>query len=247
MKRLEILKQFFLEHKYWVIVGGVILGLLLGIGAYFIYQNCNKVDRKIVIEDVTKAEDDFIKQEQEEEELCQITVDIKGEVKVPGLYQLDCDSRVQDVINLAGGTTWKADTSVLNLSRKVIDEMVIIVYSKEQVADFVTTKQEETEKQQACPNQVEVKNDACIKAEDVLEEPTVDSEVIGDTPVKVLISLNKASKEELMTLSGIGEGKAKSIILYREEHGGFQSIEEIKNVKGIGDSIFEKIKDNITV
>ena len=61
------------------------------------------------------------------------------------------------------------------------------------------------------------------------------------------ISLNHATKEELLTLTGIGESKANLIIEYRNQNGGFKTIEEIKNVKGIGDKMFEKIKDNITI
>ena len=61
------------------------------------------------------------------------------------------------------------------------------------------------------------------------------------------IDINKAEKEELMLLNGIGSSKADSIIAYREEQGLFQTIEEIKNVSGIGDATFEKLKDAITV
>ncbi len=61
------------------------------------------------------------------------------------------------------------------------------------------------------------------------------------------ININKASKEELMTLSGIGESKAEDIIAYREEHGGFNSIEEIMNINGIKEGVYNKIKDSIVV
>ena len=61
------------------------------------------------------------------------------------------------------------------------------------------------------------------------------------------VNLNTATKEELMTLAGIGESKADSIIKYREEHGKFQSIEDIKQIEGIKDGVFQKIKDLITV
>lgn len=61
------------------------------------------------------------------------------------------------------------------------------------------------------------------------------------------VDLNHASKEELMTLTGIGEAKADSIIRYREEQGGFQSIEELMNIEGIKEGVFQKIKDDITV
>ena len=67
------------------------------------------------------------------------------------------------------------------------------------------------------------------------------------TPINQKISINKATKEELMNLSGIGESKAIDIINYRNENGLFKSIEELKQVNGIGDKLFEKIKDQITI
>ena len=61
------------------------------------------------------------------------------------------------------------------------------------------------------------------------------------------ININIASEFELLSLDGIGPSKAKNIIEYRETHGGFSSIEEIMNVKGIGEKIFKNIKDNICI
>jgi len=61
------------------------------------------------------------------------------------------------------------------------------------------------------------------------------------------ININTASSEELQALKGIGPAKAEAIIKYREEHGSFDKIEDVKNVKGISDAIFEDIKDSITV
>ena len=61
------------------------------------------------------------------------------------------------------------------------------------------------------------------------------------------INLNTASKEQLMTLSGIGESKAETIISYREKNGAFQTIEDLMNIPGIKNGVFEKIKDNIRV
>ncbi len=61
------------------------------------------------------------------------------------------------------------------------------------------------------------------------------------------ININTASKEELMTLTGIGEAKATEIIAYRESHGGYHAIEDIKNISGIKDGVFKKIKDLITI
>ena len=61
------------------------------------------------------------------------------------------------------------------------------------------------------------------------------------------VNLNTASKEQLMTLSGIGEAKAMSIIAYREEHGGFQKVEELMEVQGIKEGVFNKVRDRISI
>lgn len=165
-----------------------------------------------------------------------IMVDIKGEVVNPGIYTLDDNQRVIDVINMAGGITKNADTSVLNLSKKLKDEMVIIVYSYYEVKNFSYVKEVEKKVQTGCSKGInDVENDACIEDDSSSEEESS------------IISINTATKEELMTLTGIGEKKAEDIIKYREENGEFTSIEDIKNVKGIGDSLFEKIKDYITL
>ena len=68
-------------------------------------------------------------------------VDIKGEILTPGIYTLKSNSRVIDVIEMSGGLTENADTSVINLSKKITDEMVIIIYSKSEVKDFEKTKE----------------------------------------------------------------------------------------------------------
>ena len=62
-----------------------------------------------------------------------------------------------------------------------------------------------------------------------------------------LVNLNTASAEELMTLTGVGEAKARAILDYREEHGGFQKPEDLMEIPGIKEGVFQKIKDQITV
>lgn len=179
------------------------------------------------------------KEEKEENKVDTTTykVDIKGEVVSPGIYTMKKDSRVMDVITEAGGLTENADTSVINLSKKVSDEMVIIVYSYEQVRDFAKTKEVEKVVGEACVSggEYELKNDACIAVGEKKELASTGN-----------ISINTATKEELMTLSGIGESKAIAIIEYRETKGPFEKIEDIQNVNGIGESLFAKIKENIT-
>lgn len=161
-------------------------------------------------------------------------VDIKGEIINPGIYSLSSSSRVIDVIEKAGGLTPNANTTVINLSKKIIDEMVIIIYSNEQVQNFAKTKEVEQQVQQYCiqPDNNALKNDACITE---------------STNTSSKVSINNATLEQLQTLPGIGASKAQDIINYRTEHGQFQSLEDLKNISGIGDSIFAKIKDYITL
>ena len=112
--------------------------------------------------------------------------------------------------------------------------MVIIIYSKEQVSDFKKTKEIEKQIDNKC-HQVDedaLINDACISQ---------------DIKVTGKVSINTASLEELMTLSGIGEAKAKEIITYREQNGPFQTIEDIMKVSGIGEKAFAQIKEDITL
>ena len=72
-------------------------------------------------------------------------------------------------------------------------------------------------------------------------------EPVAEEKTESLVHINLDGKDALMTLNGIGSSKADSILNYREENGFFQTIEEIKNVSGIGDATFENLKDSITV
>lgn len=156
------------------------------------------------------------------EEANEIIVDIKGAVVNPGIYHLKSNAIVQDVITLAGGLTEDADTSNLNLSKKVTDEMVITVYTHEEVKDL--------EKQEAI---VETENES--KDDD------------DTTTTSGLVSINTASLEELMTLPGIGEAKAKSIIQYRENCGKFAKKEDLLNISGIGEKVYAELEAYITI
>lgn len=229
---------FTYRHKKQIILVCLGLVLLLVIGSFFIYKNYtaeNKEEKNIVLN--TKKD---TKKDEEEEEEVYYQVDIKGEVINPGIYTVKEGSRVIDVIRLAGDLTEVADTSVLNLSKKVKDEMVIIVYSYDEVENFTATKEKEEIEQEACLSQNGIQNDACIK--DSTDDTSSSSVVISGK-----VSLNTATLDELMTLPGIGEAKAQAIIEYREEVGAFQNIEELKEVSGIGDAIFDQIKENITI
>ena len=70
---------------------------------------------------------------------------------------------------------------------------------------------------------------------------------LADAEHSAKVNINTATVEELMSLKGIGEKKAESIVEYREEIGSFATIDELKGVKGIGDKVFNKIKDHIAI
>lgn len=237
----EVIEMTFTyRHKKQIILACLGIVLLLVIVSIFIYKNYTADDKED--ENIVLNTKDNIKKEKDEEEQKEVyyQVDIKGEVINPGIYTVKEGSRVIDVIRLAGDLTEVADTSVLNLSKKVKDEMVIIVYSYDEVENFTETKEKEEKEQDACLNQNGIENDACIK--DSTSDTGSSSVVISGK-----VSLNTATLDELMTLPGIGEAKAQAIIEYREEVGAFQNIEELKEVNGIGDSIFDQIKENITI
>lgn len=223
---------FHYRYRKQIIVVTVIVLMIAGIISTAIYFYKPQPAKKISSIKPQKPTNDIKK----EETLDEYMVDIKGEVINPGIYELAKDSRVIDVINKAGGLTNNADTTVINLSKKIVDEMVIIIYSKEQVNNWKETKDEQNYLQEKCTNseEAQIKNDACIKIED---DSNNDSKIIN---------INTASKEELMILTGIGETKADAIIAYRKNTP-FTKIEDIKNVSGIGDSVYEEIKNNITV
>ena len=230
-------KMYYIRRYYKciLIIIGVVVFFLIG---YFYYGNSDEV--------VTLNETKLTKEKKESEEKKGVNeyktlfIDVKGSVNAPGVYEIDEGKRVIDAINLAGGLTENADTINLNLSKKLTDEMYIVVYSKDEIYNYKKNTDKPNEEikcasvECVCPD---VKNDACINKENNNDETIINDKV----------SINNASKEELMNLSGIGESKAEAIISYRNENGDFQNIEDIKNVSGIGDALFEKIKDNITI
>lgn len=228
------MKEFLTNHKKIIIITTIVL-ILLAL-TIFSFAESEAEYEEPVVEKVEKP-----KKEKEKPKETTIKVDIKGEINASGVYELKSGERVSDLIEKAGGLTKNADTSLLNLSKILKDEMVVIIYSKAEVKKLKEGKEKECE----CPKE----NDACItnEADEILitKKQQTGKETKGQTAGK--ISINTATIEELQTLTGIGEAKAKAIINYRLENGNFKTIEDLKNVNGIGDAVYEKIKDNITI
>ena len=85
------------------------------------------------------------------------------------------------------------------------------------------------------------------KKTDTNKKSTTSNSSSGNTTVSEKVNINTANLEQLQTLSGVGASKAQAILEYREKNGNFTKIEDIMKVSGIGNSVYEKIKDSITV
>ncbi len=208
-----------------------------------IFNKDYHIESNIVNDDIKVQKNDNI------EIFNDVYIDIKGAVKKPGVYKVNENSIINDVIKLAGGLNSNGTTKNINLSKKVSNEMVIYIFTKTELKkendkinndnNIVTSSKDLASKDIFIDN-----NNSSIEEYKSNDENITINNNKGDN--NKLININNASKEELLTISGIGESKADAIIKYRNENK-FNSIEDIKNVSGIGESLFAKIKDYITV
>ena len=216
--------------------------LLIFLTGLVIYINFfRQKSEEVIIESVEKGEP-IIK----EEVKSQIAVEVKGAVANPGVYFFEEGAIIDNLIEQAGGLDYNAYTKNINFSKKLLNEMVIYVYTNYEYSQI--DKKEEKEETPVC-NCPEVNIEPCLESGvSIIIPQENDNQIIStEDNTSNLVNINTASLSELMSLSGIGEAKAKSIISYREINGNFASIEDIKNVSGISDNIYEKIKDYITI
>lgn len=187
----------------------------------------DKIEAEVEIENKTENVD---KEIIEEDKIC---IYITGEVNNSGVYYLENGSRIIDAINLAGGTTNNANLSKINLAYVLEDGMKINIPSNNDLKNN--------------PNFEYITKASGDGANDVVKNIDNESDSLKSSDKIDVVNINTASQTELETLPGIGPSLALKIIKYREENGNFKSVEDIKNVSGIGDSRFENIKDYIVV
>lgn len=144
-------------------------------------------------------------------------VDVKGAVKQPGMKKVESTMRVIDAVQLAGGFASNADEKQVNLAQKLTDSQVVYI----------------PKRGEKVPASVTGASPASGGASSESEAPQV--------------NLNTADLAGLQQLDGVGEKKAEKILAYRQEHGGFKSADELKNVNGFGDKTLERLKPQITV
>lgn len=159
---------------------------------------------------------------QEEQELQTVFVHVCGAVENPGVYELAGDARVYQAVEAAGGFLPEACEEYVNQAGALTDGTRL----------YILTEDEVRELSQA--------------GKDTLTEELLLQSDSETDPADGLVNINTASMEELCTLPGIGEGKARHIISYRESTGKFEQIEDIMKVEGIKEGLFGKIRDLIT-
>ena len=202
----------------------IIAVALVFIGIIIFIYNSNKIDTSEINEEMLIAnnETNNIKDTKVEEKNM-IIVHITGAVKNPGIVKLEEGSRIEDAINKAGGLNEDADITNVNLAYILEDGIKIKIPSSLDVT--------------------EVQNENILNSdsgENIVEE-------FENSDKGSLLNINKATKQDLQNLPGIGVSLASKIIEYREENGKFANIEDIKNVNGIGESKYENIKEHICV
>jgi len=148
-----------------------------------------------------------------------IFVYICGAVNQPGVYELPANARVFEAIDAAFGYLEGAAEEYMNQAALLTDGQQIRIPTVEEAEEM----------------------------RDQIESAEIVTAQQGQLTDSDLININSASASQLMTLSGIGEAKANAIIAYRETNGSFNTIEELMNIAGIKDGVFQKLKDQITV
>jgi competence protein ComEA len=220
-----------MKHKKLIKAGSLILFILLT----GIFYSCKiskssapivSLDNSLGSVDSSKNLEHSSKETEEKDQIQDIVVVEKliyvhlcGAVNNPDVYVVKENTRLVELIELAGGLTKEASDEAVNQAAILLDGEQIYIPTKEEM-------------EQGTGN---------IAANNAIGKVSNMDKASGK------ININKATQEELMTLPGIGEAKALSIIKYRSENNGFKSIEEIKNISGIKDSVYNKISDKITI
>lgn len=205
-----------------IIIIAVIVFIVLNIGKVTEFNKEEKENTTInasIEESKNDIEEKEIKENKEEtkEMGTGIFVHIDGWIQNPGVYEIKENDRVNTIIEKAGGLKEGASIKSINLAARLSDGDKIYIPNREEEKQIETTE-------------VKGNNTGTVKI-------TKNSK----------ININKASISELKQITGIGESTANKIIDYRDNVGKFKKIEDIKEVKGIGDSKYESIKDKITI
>ena len=214
------------------IIAVIVICIILIIGSVWYFMQSNLGGEDINFEDEWEDNNQnvlntSVEENKVAEEKVKIIVDISGQVVTPGVITLDEGARIIDAINAAGGMTKEANLSKVNLAYILSDAQKIYIPSvnDKEVSTYISEENE---------NGI------------IISESSSEGNGKNESE-KLMININTANEEELQKLSGIGASIASKIVAYRKENGKFNTIEDIKNVSGIGDNKFNNIKNNIYV
>ena len=211
------MKNLNLKQKKIILVILLIIALIT---YYYFYTKNNT-------EEINNENLEISNNETQETEEEKIVVHITGAVNKEGIVELQTGARIADAIEKAGGAKENADIKNINLATILEDGMKVHIPTVEET--------------QANKENINVENNASSQIDTGTKEATSNTKTQGK------ININTATQGELDTLPGIGPSTAVKIIEYRKENGKFKSIEEIKEVSGIGDAKYEKIKELIII
>lgn len=209
-----------MDNKKIIIFGCSLVVIIIVIILFFWFYNNgfeNSYKDEIDVYDMTFIEGEDKNDEKTENKVSKIKVHITGEVLNQGLIELEEGSRIDDAIKVAGNITEFADLSKVNLAYELSDGQKVYIPS-------IKDESEEYISENAGENVIE-------------DEDVKDGK----------ININTADIDLLQTINGVGESLANKIIDYRKQNGKFKSIDDLKNVSGIGEKKFEDIKDKVVV
>jgi competence protein ComEA len=158
-------------------------------------------------------------------------VDVGGKVRKPGVYKLPNGARVADALRAAGGVRPGTDVSGLNRARRIVDGEQILAGSRSPAGPAGSAAGREADGPGGGANS---------------GSGTAAAEAPGGAAQGAPVSLSSATAGELETLPGVGPVLAQHIVEYREEHGGFTSVSQLKEVDGIGDSRFADLEPKVS-
>ena len=237
------MKKKLLQYKWSIAVLSVVV---LSIGVTF-YGNTQLKDGVLIEDDgetqiqtIEQSSNQIVEEGLDVENQVESNVDIDdkkqvpvyicGAVQTPGVYYVSQDAIINDVVEKCGGFTSDADIISINLASPILANEKIIIPKQGEKIDKFEDSYENRERIETLPG----------------SQLTSQSSKVEPSDNNKLININTATKEQLMTLNGIGETKAEAIIVYRQENGEFKSIDEIMEISGIGEKTFEKLKQFIT-
>lgn len=218
-------------NKKQKIIIGIVIVIVAIVAIYYSYKQENNFLEETENLEIENQAKEGAEESEETTEKEKIIVHISGAVQNEGIVELESGSRVADAIEKAGGLKENAYMDEINLAYQLEDGEKIHIPTIEE--------QKEKENQES-----KVENESATGSDGTTSRSS-NSSINNGSQTK--ININTATEEELDTLPGIGPSTAAKILDYRKEKGKFKTIEEIKEVSGIGESKYEKIKDKITV